>query len=252
MKLIKKLLLVLTFVIGGLVLVGCKDDPDKPEPDDPKVDIKIEDVQQALVKAFKDYEAAEHGKVQVVMKNGEETSTLDLTFNYEEGKYSVISLASVLTDNNGELSCYIDDDQAYINRYGQSKTKVKVTETESEAIVNTYGFSAYTHKIKLMFGTSFFKSATISSYTDGVAKIELNIGQYDLASDDYDDEELQTIFDSLKEKSSVTAEIKYVDGVVSNVKINLVGSSTSSIEVKFLGTSTETIEVTFPSFDDYE
>lgn len=250
MKLIKKLLLVLTFVIGGMILVGCnKDLPPEPKP---QVDIKLEDVQRALNKAFKDYEDAEHGKVQVVMKKGEETSTLDLVFNYEEGKYSVESLASVLKDSNGELSCYIEDGQAYINRYGQSKTKVKVTETESETIVNNYGFSAYTHMVKLMFGTSFFKSASIASYTDGVAKVELNIGQYDLASDDYDDDELQSIFDSLKEKSSVKAEIKYVDGVVSNVKIELVGDVTSSIEVKFLGTQSSDIAIEFPSFDDYE
>lgn len=251
MKLIKKLLLVLTFVIGGLVLVGCKpDNPDGPKPDEPT--IKIEEVQSALLNAFKEYEDAEHGKVQVVMTKGSETSTLDLVFNYEEGKYSVETLASVLKDSNGELSCYIEDGKAYINRYNESKTVVRVTETESEAIVNNYGFSAYTHKVKLMLGTSFFKYAKLTTYKDDVATIELNVGQYNLESDDYDDEDLQSIFDSLKEKSSVKAYVNYKDNKVTNVKIELVGDVTSTIEVKFLGTQTSEIAIEFPSFEDYK
>ena len=253
MKFIKSFLLVLTLMFGALLLVGCGEDK-KPtgDPDTNKSSLKIEDVQNAVVKAFKDYSDAEHGKVQVVMTKDSSTSTLDLVYNYEEGKYSVISLASVLTSSEGELSCYIDDSKAYINRYNESKTVVKVTEAESESIVSQYGFDAYTKKVKLMLGTSFFKNAKVLSYENDLATIELNIGTYELASDDYDDEDLTTIYDSLKEETSVKLYVNYKDNVATGIKVELVGDVTSTIEVKFLGTSTSDVEIDFPSFEDYK
>lgn len=251
MKTIKRLMLCLVLLICTFLVVGCDDNPDEDNPGN-KTEVKIEDVKAAVAKVFSEYEEAEHAKVQVIIVNGSDTSTLDLVYNFEEGKYGISSLASVFKDSDGELSCYVEDGKAYMNRYDTSKTIVKVTETESETIAATYGFDAYTKKIKLMLGSSFFVHSEIKSFKDDVVEVELNLGTYVVESGDYDDEELETICGSLKEKDSVKAYITYKDNAVSSVKVEIVGSTTATLEVKFLGVSTSDIEIEFPDFDDYK
>lgn len=250
MKTIKRLMLCLVLLICTFLVVGC-DDPDDP-PVGGDTDVKIEDVKDAVAKVFSEYEEAEHAKVQVIIANGSDTSTLDLVYNFEEGKYGISSLASIFKDSDGELSCYVEDGKAYMNRYDTSKTVVKVTETESETIAATYGFDAYTRKVKLILGSSFFTHSEIKSFKDDVVEVELNLGTYVVESGDYDDEELESICGSLKEKDSVKAYITYKDNAVSGVKVEIVGSTTATLEVKFLGVSTSDIEIEFPDFDDYK
>lgn len=252
MKIIKRLMLSLVLLICAFLVIGCGEEPDNPNKPGEKTEVKMEDVKAAVLKVFQDYDAAEHAKVQVNIVNGSDTSTLDLIYNFEEGKYGISSLASVFIDKDGELSCYVEEGKAYMNRYGTSKTVVKVTESESETIATTYGFNTYTNKIKLMLGTSFFAHSEIKSYQNDVVELELNLGTYDIENGDYNDEALNTIYDGFKEKESVKAYVTYKDNVVSNVKIEMVDSTTSTLEVKFLGISTSDIEIEFPDFDDYK
>ncbi len=246
MKHLKYLVVVLALLLS-VFLVGCGDGP-TPGPNKPSK--TVDELKTEVQTALDAYVAADHGSFKLIAVDGDKTSTVDMTFNYDVEKSGILSLKTVLTNANGELSCYVEDDQAYVNRYGQAKNVVKMSSKEGEEIANNYCFEVLCESVVVMLNDSFFKALTIDSDKDGVVKATLGIGVYDISNEEESDT-LTTIFDGIKEKSSVTLEVAYTEGAVSSIKVILVGEVTSSLELQLLGTSTSDIEIAFPDFSDY-
>ena len=245
MKHFKYLVIVFTLLLS-LFLVGCTDPQKEPE----KPSKTVAELKTEVLSALDTYVLADHGTFKLIAVDGDKTSTVDMTFNYDVEKSGILSLKTVLTNANGELSVYVEDDQAYINRYDQAKNVVKMTSKEGEEIANNYCFEVLCESVLVMLNDSFFNALTMESEKDGVVKATLGIGAYDISSEE-ESEMLTTIFDGIKEKSSVTLEVTYTEGAVSSVKVVLVGEVTSSLELQLLGTSTSDIEIAFPDFSDY-
>ena len=247
MKLIKSLAIICVLVLSLVVLAGCGDGPGP----DPVVSKTIEEVKADVFGVFDAYGNSDNGSFKLTATKGSEKSVVDMTYNYEGGKIGIISLKTVLTNATGELSCYVEDDQAYVNRYNQAKNIVKMTSKEGEEIASSYCFEVFAETLLVMLNDSFFKALTVESEENGVVKSSLGIGVYDI-SEEQESETLTTIFDGIKEKVEVTLEVTYANEAVSAIKVVLVGDVTSSIELQLLGTSESDIEIEFPSFDDYK
>lgn len=247
MKHIKYLVIVFALLLS-LCLVGCGGGQGGG---DKKPSKTVEELKLEVIEALDAYVAADHGSFKLIAVDGDKTTTVDMTFNYDVDKSGILSLKTVLTNATGELSCYVEDDQAYVNRYNQAKNIVKMTSKEGEEIASSYCFEVFAETLLVMLNDSFFKALTVESEENGVVKSSLGIGVYDI-SEEQESETLTTIFDGIKEKAEVTLEVTYANEAVSAIKVVLVGDVTSAIELQLLGTSESDIEIEFPSFDDYK
>lgn len=248
MKYIKNICLSCLLFLVILFITGCTTPTDKPSE---KVDKTIDEVKTEVLNALGAYEKAEHGKFKSTVKNGDKQNTVEITFNYDMLKTGILSLAATIQNEQGTMSLYVDEDsKVYTNRYNQSKTVSTLTDSQGEAIANEYGFSQFNEYIILMLNNSFFANAEVKSFKDNVAKVELNIGQYNIDNEE-ENETLTTIFDGIKESDSVVLEVTYNEGNVSNLKITIEKGTTSVISLDLLGTSTSDIAIEYPDFTGY-
>ena len=247
MKHLKYLVVVFALLLS-LVLVGCGTGEGGGEQKPSKT---VDELKTEVQAALEQYIIADHGSFKLVAVDGDKTSTIDMIFNYDNEKSGILSLKTVLTNANGTLSCYVEDDQAYVNRYDQAKNVLKMTSKEGEEIANNYCFEVFAESMIVMLNNSFFNALTVDSEENGVVKATLGIGAYDISSEE-ESEILTTIFDGIKEKTAVTLEVTYAETAVTNIKVVLVGDVTSSIELQLLGTSDSDIEIEFPDFSDYK
>lgn len=237
------LLLLTIFFITGCT--GSNEDPVK------KVDKTIDEVKTEVLGILSTYEKAEHGKFKSTVTNGDSQNIVEITFNYDMSKMGVLSLATIMKNDQGTMSLYVTDDlKVYTNRYEQSKTVSNLTDSQSEAIANEYGFGQFNEYIILMLNNSFFASSEVKSFENNVAKVELNIGEYSIDNEEENDT-LINIFDGIKESESVVLEVTYNEGAVSNIKITINKEGTSVISLDFLGTSSSEIAIEYPDFSDY-
>lgn len=248
MNSLKKILFVL---VVALLFVGVGCQPKKP----PKPVLEVSTVEEAVKNAFTTYSASEHGKFALTITNNNVVSKYEMTFNYEGGKVNVLSMSVKLENANGVITCFIEDGKAYMDRYGQSKTVVNVSEEEGLAIVEEYSFDAFTNQTKLLLGPSFFENITIDSFEEGLVKATLNLATYNISSKEVADENFEDIFNGVKEKKAVSAEINYTEEAgVSAIKVIMTNSSdeVSTIYLQFLGTSNSDINIEFPDFEEYK
>lgn len=243
-----KYLVVVFALLLSLVLVGCGTGEGGG---DKKPSKTVDELKTEVQAALEQYIIADHGSFKLVAVDGDKTSTIDMIFNYDNEKSGILSLKTVLTNASGTLSCYVEDDQAYVNRYEQAKNVLKMSSKEGEEIANNYCFEVFAESMIVMLNNSFFNALTIDSEENGVVKSTLGIGAYDISNEE-ESETLTTIFDGIKEKTSVTLEVTYAESVITNIKVVLVGDVTSSIELQLLGTSDSDIEIEFPDFSDYK
>lgn len=244
MKLIKNLGLLCVLVLT-LLLVGCT----TGSTEAPKK--TLEEVKTDVLGVFSTYSAAEHGSYKLAINNGEESNVVDVTFNYEAGKYGVLSLKALLTNANGTLSVYVTEDlEVYTDRYGQSKTYTELDDDQNEALVEDYGFASFNEYLILLLNNSFFANAELNSFENNVAKVTLNIGTYNIDTEE-ENEVLTTIFDGIKESNEVVLEVTYAENVVSNIKVTVARDVNSTISLDLLGTSDANVAIEFPDFSDY-
>lgn len=245
MKLIKNLGLLWILVLA-LLLVGCGSGSGNQTPKK-----TLEEVKTEVLGAFNAYSAAEHGSYKLTVNNGEASNVVDVTFNYETGKYGIVSLKTLLTNANGTLSVYVTEDlEVYTDRYGQSKTYTELDDDQNEALVEDYGFNQFNEYLILLLNNSFFANAELNSFENNVAKVTLNIGTYNIDSEE-ENEVLTTIFDGIKESNEVVLEVTYTENVVSNIKVTIVRDTTSTMSLDLLGTSDANIAIEFPDFSNY-
>lgn len=248
MKYIRNICLSCLVFLAILFITGCTNPSENPSG---KVNKTIEEVKTEVLSTLTEYEEAEHGKFKSTVKNGEKQNTVEITFNYDMLKMGILSLAAVTQNEQGTMSLYINDDlKVYTNRYDQSKTVSNLTESQGETIAKEYGFGQFNEYIILMLNNSFFANAEVKSFKDNVAKVELNIGQYNIDIEE-ENEILTTIFDGIKESESVILEVTYNESNVSNLKITIKREVVSVISLDFLGTSTSDIAIEYPDFSDY-
>ena len=173
-----------------------------------------------------------------------------MVYNYEGGKIGINSLKAELTNANGTMGVYVTDGKAYTNRYGASKTVIDLDESEAEKIANEYSFNQFNEYLILLLNNSFFASSTVTAEADGVVKVVLNIGTYNIDNEP-ENEVLTTIYDGIQEASSVTLEVSYSDAGLTGVKVAIEKDVVSTIELQLLGTGTSEIAIQFPDFSDY-
>lgn len=242
MKYIKFVLLIFTLVFS-VSLFGCGGEE--------KINKTVEELKTEVRTIFDAYSASDHGSFKMIAVNGDKTSTVDMIYNYDDDKSGILSLKTLLTSEQGTMSCYVIEEDAYINRYDQSKTTVKVTSKEGETIANDYSFDVFTKYINVMLGDSFFNSLEITSFKDNVLTANLSIGRYDISGEEESDV-LTEVFEGIVCKTSVTLEVVYNETGVASVKVVLVGEETASIEVQFIEVSEENIDIEYPDFSDYK
>lgn len=250
MKFIKSIVIICVLALS-LLLVGCGEPGPGPGPGpDPSVEKTIEEVKADVLKVFDTYGEADNGSFKLIVKNGTEESTVDMTFNYEGGKIGILSLKTILTNKNGSLSVYVTDGNAYTDRYGASKTVVKVDNKQAEEIASEYNFNQFNEYLVLLLSESFFDNATLDKVEGSVAKVSLNIGSYNIDNEE-ESEALTTIFDGIKESNSVNLEVTYSETTVTNIKVLIDRDVQSTIELQLLGTSDSEIAIEFPDFSGY-
>lgn len=254
MKQFKYIMLLLVLFLS-LALVGCGGETPGGQggggtEQPPVTDKTMEEVKTEVINTLKAYSDSDHGSFKLIVTDGDVVSSVDMTFNYDGGKSELLSLKTILTDEQGTMSCYVDEDEAYINRYDQSKTIVRVVGTEGDYIIENYNFDSFTEKMQLILNNSFFKYCTIASFADGLLKANLDLTKYEVDSEEIN-EDLFAIYDSLVSKTSVSLEVTYNETTVTSVKIIIVGDVTSSMELQFLGTSDGEIAIEFPDLADY-
>ena len=131
MKYIKFVLLIFTLVFS-VSLFGCGGEE--------KINKTVEELKTEIRTVFDAYSASDHGNFKMIAVNGDKTSTVDMIYNYDDDKSGILSLKTLLTSEQGTMSCYVIEQDAYINRYDQSKTIVKVNSKEGEIIAKrNYG-----------------------------------------------------------------------------------------------------------------
>lgn len=252
MNSIKRFTLVCVLILSVILLVGCGGGGSTTGGGEVPDDVTIDTIKADVLSVFEKYANADHGSFKFVVNNDKGTTTFESIFNFEEERSGVISLKKVITNKEGTISVYIEDEVAYTNLYDQLKTKEEIDLDTSELIAMEYGFDSFSKLPILLFNESFFASATLDSYKDNVATISLNIGMYNIDNEE-ENEDLTIMFDGIKECLSVTVELTHNENKeISNLKINLVGETTETIELQLLGTSETDIEIEFPDFAEYE
>lgn len=245
MKIIKNIIIICVLVLSVALLAGCNGPEPEPEPTK-----TIEEVKADVIGAFNKYGVADNGAFKLVVKSNNAESTVDMVYNYEGGKIGINSLKAELTNANGTMGVYVTDGKAYTNRYGASKTVIDLDESEAEKIANEYSFNQFNEYLILLLNNSFFASSTVTSEADGVVKVVLNIGTYNIDNEP-ENEVLTTIYDGIQEASSVTLEVSYSDAGLTGVKVAIEKDVVSTIELQLLGTGTSEIAIQFPDFSDY-
>lgn len=243
MKLFKSFAIICALVLS-MLLVGCG----TPEP--PKPEKTIEQVKAEVLGVFDAYGNNDNGSFKLAVKKGTEESVVDMTYNYDGGKIGIISLKSVLTNKNGTMSVYVTEGQVYTNRYDQSKTVARLEDAQAEKIANEYSFYQFNEYLVLMLNNSFFANATVDSFENNVAKVSLNIGAYNIDSEEQSDA-LTTIFDGIKESTSVVLEVTYAETVVTGIKVTIEKDVVSTIDLQLFGTGNGEIAIEYPDFSGY-
>lgn len=253
MKYLKHIIFVFILVLA-LVLVGCggtgSGQGGGQGGGNEAVDKTIEQIKADVQNALTSYEEADFGSFKLVTTNGDATSTIDMTYNYEANKTGIISMKTILTNAKGEISCYITDGKAYVNRYDSGKNIITMASKEGEEIAEDYTFTAFCEYVIVMLNDSYFANSKVESKDGNVYKTSLNISTYDI-SDEVESEVLTTIYDGIISKTSVTLEVTYSEASVTALKVTLVGDTTSTIELQLLGTAESEIEIQFPDFSNY-
>lgn len=243
MKLFKSFAIICALVLT-IFLVGCGE----PEPEKPQK--SIEEVKAEVLAVFDSYGNNDNGSFKLAVKKGSEESVVDMTYNYDGGKIGIISLKSVLTNKNGTMSVYVSEGQVYTNRYEQSKTVAKLDDSQAETIANEYSFYQFNEYLILMLNNSFFASATVDSFENNVAKVSLDINAYNIDAE-AESEALTTIFDGIKESSSVVLELTYSETTVTGIKVTIEKDVVSTIDLQLFGTGNGEIAIEYPDFSGY-
>ena len=142
------------------------------------------------------------------------------------------------------------DGNVYTNRYDQSKTTARLDNAQAEKIANEYNFNQFNEYLVKLLNNSFFASATVESFENNVAKVALNIGTYDISTEE-ESEVLTTIFDGIKESNSVILEVTYAETGVTNIKVTIDKDVVSTIELQLFGTAQGELPIEFPDFSSY-
>ena len=121
---------------------------------------------------------------------------------------------------------------------------------QAEQIANEYSFNQFNEYLITMLNNSFFANSTVESFENNVAKVVLNIGTYNIDSEE-ESEVLTTIFDGIKESNSVVLEVTYSETTVTNIKVTIDKDVVSTIELQLLGTASSEIAIEFPDFSGY-
>lgn len=252
MKSIKQFALVCVLVLTAVLLVGCGGGTGGGGGGEIPADFTIETLKTSVTSTFEKYATADNGAYKLIISNEQGESTFESIFNFEEEQCGVISLKYVLTTEEGTISLYVQDEVGYMNMYDEFKTSQELDLDLSEEIAMDYNFSRVAELIVGLISPSFFESATLASYENNVATINLNIGTYNIDIDNAS-EDLISIFDGIKESLSVSVSVTLdANNEVTNVKFNVVNESTETIELQLLGISDTEIEIDFPDFSDYE
>lgn len=240
MKTLKRILPILFLVLVVLLLVACKKNKVK----------NTDDLNNVFTNTVQTYKSAENVQAKITLKS-ETEEVIDLKYSISGGK--ITSLATVLTDSEGEVSVYVKDGVCYVARYSSPKEKYTATDAELTKIASTYTIDAYIKKATSIFNKEFFKASSIESSDGGVYKLSCDLAALEVASDTPDDEiiEAEAQIEALKALESISLTLTLKDDLVAKFEGTFVKEGkTSTITIEFISTST--FEVNVPNASDYQ
>ncbi|HEY8444930.1 MAG TPA: hypothetical protein VIK94_02235 [Bacilli bacterium] len=237
----KKIFFIL-FIFLMFGLAGCK-----PKDKGNKNDV---DFFQYLLNTQEEYEDSESGNIKITVINEGVTTTLEYVYNYSGNV--IKSLKVVLTEGDTTMEAYIKDNYSYVNIDGV-KTKERFFDSESRAIIESYGFTQLTESVFDAFDKSLFGAFEVVSNENGEAQLDWNPDKYVFLDDDIQDNPEEWIkaderFRAVKDNiSDITVTLKYADEKVTSLDSTWKDKDNveSKIKIEFNGTGTQTI--TYPS-----
>ena len=239
MKTLKRILPILFLVFVVLLAAACKKNKIK----------NTDDLASAFEKTVEAYKNAENVQAKITLKSDTQ-EVIDVKYSISSGK--ITSLATVLTDSEGEVSVYVKDGTCYVARYSSPKEKYTATDAELTKIASAYTIDAYIKKATSIFNKEFFKASSIESSSDGVYKLACDLATLDVASDTPDDQiiEAEAQVEVLKALESISLTLTIKDDLVAKFEGTFVkDGKTSTITIEFISTSA--FEVSVPNASDY-
>ena len=236
-----KIIITLIMAFMLLFVTGCKKEKDSIKSSN--------DLNNALNQTIEEYKTAQsvNAKISLISST---TQNISVKYNIENEKIS--SLATILTDSEGEVSVYVLDGICYISRYNAPKEKYTATDDELKTIADSYKLDAYIEKALEIFNVQFFNVSTCEETGDNVYKLTCDLDLLQVADDIPDDEiiDAEAQVEKLKEMESITLTLTLSDGKVSIFEGTFVkDGATSTIKIEFLGTNAS--EISVPNASEY-
>lgn len=237
----KKLFFIL-FIFLMFGLVGCKTDKGNNKKD--------VDFFQYLVNTQQAYDDSSSGNIKITVTDEGVTTTLEYVYNYNGNVIS--SLKVVLTEGDSTMEAYIKDNYSYVN-INSVKTKESFKDTDSQEIIESYGFTQLTDSVFDAFDKSLFGALEVVSNENGEAQLDWNPEKYVFIDEHLQDDpeawvEADERYRAVKENiSDITVTLKYANEKVTSIDSTWKDKDNveSRIKIEFNGTETQTI--TYPS-----
>ena len=236
----KRFLPVILIIILALFAFGCKKNKTK----------SADDLSNILNSTNSAYANAENVQAKITLTS-DSVQTIDVKYSIANGK--IASLATVLTDSEGEVSVYVKDGTCYVARYNSPKEKYAATDIELTTIALSYKLDAYIKKAMDIFNGQFFKASSVEKVSDDTYKLTCDVNSLQVADDVPDEEilEAEAQIEKLKAMDSITLVLVLNGDSVKELEGTFVKEGkTSKIKIEFLGTGS--VEVSVPSASEYK
>jgi len=240
----KKYVSLVVILMVAFLLVGCNNNKD----------VNVDEVSQDFDEVIAQYTDSDTVQAKVTFStNGDKTQ--EITVNYVKTNGMISSMGVVenkyTASETQEMSVFVKDGVAYLNRLGEKTFEVLTTDENSD-ICEDYLFNSYIDGLLEIYNTSFFNSCEVTSSKDDSVLLECNLEtlQVDPALTDTEDIlAAQNNINNLQAKSSITLTINYTDDKVTSFEGEFVGDTTDLVKVEFL--STTAVDITYPELSAY-
>ena len=239
MKTLKRIIPILLILLAMFFVVGCKKNKTK----------SADDLSKALNETVSTYKNASNVQAKITL-NSTSTETIDVKYSLENGK--IKALATVLTDENGEVSVYVKDGTCYLARYNSPKEKYSASAEELQKIADTYTIDAYIKKALDIFNDQFFKASSTEKTSNSSYKLTCDVFSLQVSDDTPDDKiiEAEAQIEKLQAMDSVSLTLNLNGDLIASLEGTFVKEGkTNTIKIEFLNTNS--FEVSVPNESEY-
>lgn len=240
----KKYVSLVVILMVAFLLFGCNNNKD----------VNVDEVSEDFDTVIAQYTDGDTVQAKVTFStNGDKTQEITINYIKENGIISAMGVVEnkYTTDETQEMSVYVKDGVAYLNRLGE-KTSEVLTSDENSDICEDYLFNSYIDGLLEIYNTPFFNSCEVTSSTNDSVLLKCNPATLQVDATLTDTDAIlaaQSNINKLQEKSSITLAINYTDDKVTSFEGEFVNDSTDLVKVEFL--SNTAVDITYPDLTGY-